>query len=316
MRIAAACVLALCALAGPPIIGCSLSVDTNGLTDARNDQDGSVDETGEGGTPDTTYGDEAGTEGGSVGRDAATDAPVCPIIVGANPCSDLPRFTGTQVVDGIGSEFCDIIATEFIVADGAYVEMADGGTVVSTKADIRTAWSSIGLHIHVHVAQNPVRPPPSGTSIWMGDGLEIFASATGNLTGPFGPGGDPAVQVIVTPPSDAQPALSSVSMSTVGIVRTLDRSMFAGRLVPDGYELELQLPWSVISGDVDAGPSPAAGSSIGYDLACDVQGADGSLMFQSSLSSKSPSGGVRGSCTSGDVRPYCDDQIWCKVKLL
>jgi hypothetical protein len=245
------------------------------------------------------------------------DAGECPIIVGALPCSNLPHFTGTQVVDGNGNEFCDIVATEFDVGRGYYDDPPDSGAGITTKAYIRAAWSSTGLHIHVHVDQATVNPPASGTVIYFGDGIEAFASLTDNLTGSFGPGADPAVQVIATPATATEPSLSSVATATTGITGTLAPSQFAGRLVPGGYEVEFELPWSVIAGGTDAGIVPVAGDSIGYDIACDVQGPNGTRLYQSSLSDNAPGPDTAsvGTCTVGFPHPSCDDLIWCVVGL-
>lgn len=296
------------------VAGCSLLEATDGLSGASDAGGLGNDDAGDARDAATTPLADAAPDASVSGEGGHPDADAeCPVIVGASPCSSIPHFTGTQAVDGIGNEFCDIVATEFDVGAGSYGSPPNGGSGVNTKADIRVGWSSLGLHIHVHVIQAKVTPPPSGTTIYFGDAIEVFASATAALTGRFGQGADPAIQVIATPASGSQPALSSVATSQTGITGTLEPSQFAGRLVPGGYEVEFQLPWSLISGSIDGGPPPGAGSRIGFDVACDIQAPDGTRLYQSSLSARVPT--ATGACNQDDIHPSCDDQTWCAVDL-
>src|SRR5687768_1598636 len=72
--------------------------------------------------PDTT---EPDSSGGTTSADVSVedapqdvDAGPCRILVGGNACATVPKFTASrQVIDGDGSEFCDIPAMVFDVND-------------------------------------------------------------------------------------------------------------------------------------------------------------------------------------------------------
>jgi hypothetical protein len=174
--------------------------------------------------------------------------------IGGNVCTAIAHFNGVQTVDGLDEEFCGIVATEFDVATGAWQQPGDGGADVDTVAYLRVAWDAVGLHLFINVVQPVVIAPSAYAYIWTGDAVEIFASATGTLKGSYGPGADPALQVIVSAPSSSSPALSQELTSVTGPTVALDASSFAVRLVPSGYNVEVELPWSLIAGGQDIEP--------------------------------------------------------------
>ena len=133
----------------------------------------------------------------------------------------------------------------------------------------------------------------------------------GILTGPFGSGADPAAQVLVAPSTGPQSAWAVWSTESLG-TGTQPAFDSAGLVVPGGYELERQLPWSSIAGG--AITPPQAGDSIGFDVACDVHGMDPKVRgFQSSLSYLAVDASPACVAAVGSMPPIlsCDDRLWC-----
>lgn len=233
---------------------------------------------------------------------------VCPILTGGNASAGIPAFTGTQTVDGLGQEFCSIYATVFNYARSAF-PVADASGV-DASALLRVGWSATGVHLHVHVNHEPLTATTSPTNIFAGDAVELYLSTTGKLSGPYGPGNDEAVQIIVGPPGPPGGARSGVFTVGTGPVIVLDPSQFASRLVDGGYEVELQLSWSDLSEGRDAGVA-AAGDSIGFDIACDIARDAG--RFQTFLYYTPLTDGGRDAAPTlchGLPEPYCDDRTW------
>jgi hypothetical protein len=236
-------------------------------------------------------------------KDAGPSADAaCPLQADLSLCGLLPLFTGHQIVDGIGDDFCGYPALYFDILDGGRPD----ARTPTVSAFIQVAWSPQGLHALVRVKEAEVVPAASSSPTFDGDAIEIFASADGVLTGPFGGGSDKALQVVVSPPSATQPTEIDVATSVTGPIPALSSSDYAARLVDGGYNVELNLPWSTIAGSAVAPPD--GGSSIGLDFACDVHGLDGGLHHQTILTLRVP---PPPSCN----QPYCDDRTWCLWKL-
>jgi hypothetical protein len=214
-------------------------------------------------------------------------------------------FVGTQILDGLGNEFCNIDALPFDVAKGALPEPPEGGSNIDTRATIQVGWSNEGLHVFIHVTEATIRAPP--TVVYNGDAVEVFAAATGEPTGIYGAHADPGLQVAVAPPlpSGTTGICAASSLTARGFTC---QEWWASLRVDGGYNVEMQLPWDAFGAAV-----PSAGDRIALDFRCDIQGADGGLAFASSLwasplsfdASACPKFGYPSLMTS------CDDRTWC-----
>ena len=306
--------------------GCTALVDLDGLTNDGTawtpTQDASLKSaeagdpsvssalTPEAGSPPAADAGHAG-DASSTAHDAGdSGAPTTCVAAGGNACAHLPLFHGPQKVDGVDDEFCDIAPTVFHVAQGMNPDpsTADAGVAGDATAYLRVAWSSVGLHVHVHVDKSPVSPPAT-QDVWNGDAIELFMTPSSTATGSYGPGADDGVQVLVAPLSASQAPNSAVNTVAAGLSGPLDASEYAARLVQGGYEIELQLSWQRIAGH--AITAPASGSSIRFDLAVDI-GVSGSRVLQTSLWWADP--GTSPSC-GGPTYAWCDDRTWCTPSL-
>jgi hypothetical protein len=89
--------------------------------------------------------------------------------------------------------------------------------------------------------------------------------------------------------------------------------IYASCLVPDaGYDVEIELPWSVPW--LDAGAPPVRGDSIGFDLAVDVKTSGGNEVQSFAYVGPAPEGGAPNECVqiAKPEAPYCDDRCCCR----
>lgn len=259
---------------------------------------------------------------GAPAREAGEDAPSgpCPVLVGNDACATVPRFTAsTQVVDGIGDEFCDVPAMVFDVSECPTllrVTVADPAEMPE-RATLRIAWSSDAFHLHIHVADPQVIVNPDPARLWDGDAVELFIAgpSAGGLTGSYNGSNDGgAIQIVLAPPGAGFPTRGQAFFNPGGNVHTnapISSSIYAGRLVDDGYELELRLPWVAFA-------DPAIpGALMGFDVAISTQkDADVGRQLQCIISDVEVDGTE--ACDfprNRPAEPYCDDRTWCRPEL-
>jgi len=257
--------------------------------------------------------------------DAST--PSCPANGTIDFCATLPAFTGAQVVDGVGDEFC-ALPGQTIDAHATRVFFYRGASAADVKevATVRAASSSDGLHIHVHVTDGAIFVQPNGSQqLQEGDALELYVAGFTPKGGTFDGTTDAgALHVIASPPSGAIGARAFVWTSScdVPVPASLNPSYYAGRIVSDGWEIELDLPWSALLPTTTT-PPPISGATIGFTVGIDAQdtpgSADGTVERQmlaftgyTTVSAPSPS---CDDCGKPDVEPFCDDRCWCTPAL-
>jgi cellulose/xylan binding protein with CBM9 domain len=253
--------------------------------------------------------DESAAGGGSTAsaaRAESTDFSGCagPL---ADVCSVLPKFTASeQLVDGIGDEFCSVPATTFAFDDLVQlypVSVASSAAV----AELRVGWSEDAFHAHIHVSDPVVRVVRASTLLWDGDSVAFFVAGTGTLTGFYGGGEDGgAGQYVVSPPDATAPKGRALIISEKnGLSEApLDPATFAARLVHDGYEIELRLPWA-------ASAEPRrSGAPIGFDLNVSDDGATGGTFAY-----EPPAVPIACPGSLNSQAPGCDDRTWCTPAL-
>jgi hypothetical protein len=245
--------------------------------------------------------------------DTAPVKPSCPGGgAGGDACARIPRFAGVQKVDGSGDELCALSLTTFDKRTAAFNSPDPPPADVDPRVEVRAGWSAEGLHLHVHVIDaRVVVVPPEGKVLHFGDSIEVYAAGFVPTAGDYDDKTDVgAVHVIVAPPGPAIGTRAYLYTSRYDFLpAALSPSSFAGRLVDDGYEIELRLPWTLLT----RGTFPKAGESIGFDLS--VNAKDDPSRPQRSLQSTL---GYRTvavpaeSCTEvTPAQPYCDDRTWC-----
>lgn len=244
-----------------------------------------------------------------VDADAGDAKPPCPILSGGDACKGIPRFTAPkQVLDGIGDEFCDVPATRLVATAAPYMLPTPPPSGIDTVVLIRTAWSPTALHVHVHVDQGRVSAPGGLEEIWRGDGVEVFASGFTPLTGKYDGTSDPgALQIIAVPPGASASRAELYSGET--LKSFLPPSTFAARLVPGGYEVELEIDWTSLHG------TPKTGLVIGFDLGVDVR-QDPAVIGPKLQSFLAYTAVSLTPCSKPTAHPSCDDRTWCTPTLL
>jgi len=270
-------------------------------------------------TDDSTKADAPSPDVSIQDGPADRDAGPCPILTGNDACATVPHFTAArQVVDGIGDEFCDVPAMVFDV-NSCPTLFPSNPPDLPEKVSLRIAWSRDAFHLHVHVDDPSVVVNPDPGRLWSGDAVEIFvAGASGaNLHGSYNGSNDGgAIQIVLAPPANGFPTRGQAFFNPGGSVHTsapISSSIYAGRLVADGYELELRFPWAAFA-------EPAIpGNKIAFDVAIGAQqDADaGGRQLQCVISNVFVDGREACGYSSGTpAQPYCDDRTWCQPELL
>jgi hypothetical protein len=246
--------------------------------------------------------------GGSIGSNPTA----CPATTARSSlCSGIPRLTppASYSLDGVGTELCAVPPMEFAVASLPWINPAHATSRPATVT-LRVAWSDDALWAHVHVKDAAVFVDSAAT-LWNGDNVQIFFAGTSNLTGTYsGTQDGGATHVIVVPPIAGGAAARAITLYetgfgqlTMGIVPT---SSYAARLVSDGYEVELRLPWAA-----SAQPR-TSGAAVGFNFMAGVSDSGTGVELEAALANNPVSSSV--SCYN-IVHPGCDDRTWCKPLL-
>jgi len=325
LRFPSASILALISA----LFGCGLTTNLDGLsgggTAGANVEAGpeASDEAGEAsleaapeasadsGAEATDAGDDAddGADDASDGEADAPDAEACPVDEGADYCQTIPRLaTPTQLIDGIGDEFCPRPGMRLAPDTAQYWQ---GNVTADSHALARMAWSPEGLHLHFQVFQSDVVVPAWDGLLWHGDAVELLLKGDANLSGAFDGVNDPgAVQLLFLPPaSDGDPSARAALYLNAQYVEAYDSSQYSSRVTPDGYAIEVRIPWAFVGGG-----NPGSGDQVALNWALDYHSrlvAD--RLWQLFAHYTDVPGGVV--CTGGLVEPACDDRTWCTPTL-
>jgi hypothetical protein len=253
-------------------------------------------------------GGNTGATGGIGGASSTSGSTGCPSAGTATPCTGLPAFTGTQVLDGDDSDFCNVPSFELNFQNAAKVKEYNPNSKSSPeRAVARVAWDANGIHAFIHVIDPKFVPAANLDNIWNADGIELlFSSTTSGLKG--GTADDSAIttHVIASPPFVAH----SKATGTNGSQSALETKYYSAGTTSDGYKVEFNLPWP--------GTPPTSGSQIKFDM--EMNAADGTSSngdagprdAQAVLYVGSDPGG---SPCGGELFPYCDDRVWCSTSL-
>jgi hypothetical protein len=250
---------------------------------------------------DTFVGDTAASA--EDGTSDAVDAPPCKPIGGGDLCAEIPKFAAaTQVVDGVGDEFCDVPTTHFDPKKGQLMVPSPAPGWVKTDVRARFAWSASAFHAHVAVVDSNIQVVDDPFTLYLGDAVEVYIAGFSTLTGTFDGIQDAgAMQVVIAPPSGAVPARAEIFQNTVH-VGSLPSGQWAARRVPGGYEIELRIPWTDLGG-----AEMRSGLTIGVDLGLDDK--DGPADRFWSVYEIAPT------TISICGEPSCDDRLWCLPSL-
>jgi hypothetical protein len=220
----------------------------------------------------------------------------------------MPKFVGTQVVDGAGDEFADLPPMTFALSSAPYVNPGYAAPLPEIVT-LRAGWSDVALHVHVHVT-DPSIAPDSSSTLWNGDNVQVFSAGSDTLTGTYtGTEDGGAIHLLISAP-DVGDLSRAVVIYQNGVASNSPfvTGVFAGRRVTDGYEIEVELEWSPYA------EPRLSGAGIGFDL---VVGAASSevLALEGGLANKLVSGSSPACDLGGRVQPGCDDRTWCTPML-
>ncbi|HMJ11109.1 MAG TPA: hypothetical protein VK524_06855 [Polyangiaceae bacterium] len=242
--------------------------------------------------------------GSSSQHDAGDERGSCPDPPGADFCQSVPRLGRAQNVDGRALEFCGLSPMLFEVSRAAWTR--NPPQPLPEIVFLRAAWSPEALHVHAHVI-DPKIIVSRNALLSEGDGVEFYAAATDQLSGPTDGARDGgALQIIVTPQSGGEPARARIYYHPepgVQLEEPLDPGAFASRIVDDGYDVEVKIPWRA---------SVSAGMRVGFDFGLNITDSDFATGREQQAAIGYRDVTLPTNCTA-DVgpQPFCDNRTWC-----
>jgi hypothetical protein len=232
----------------------------------------------------------------------------------ATPCTNIPKFAGTQTLDGKGDDMCSVPSFLFSASTAARVMKYNSTPPEEVTA--RVAWSSAGLLLFADVKDASVKsvysvdPNQAVNKAYQGDSIEVFISSSNNLTG-LTSADNNTLHVIVPAVGPAVSVKTSNSSgSSSGTPTALPATQYRQATTDTGYAIELLLPWP--------GGAPAAGATVRFDMGLNSADStfgnaddmrDGQMLYYVGTVTNT-------TCKSNDgTVPYCDDRTWCATTL-
>lgn len=299
------------------------SVGTGGISNVSSGTGGTTENgttepggnAGTGGTTDTGTSSTGGVSstGGSssTGGTSSTGGDPTGCTMGASPCTSIPQFTGNQVVDGLGTEFCSYPGFELSFGNAAKVLEYNGNFGAESyteRAIVRVTWSGHHLRAFIRVYDKEIVPASSFDEIWNADGIELMITSDTSVTGSTAVDAS-ALRVIVSPGVGNAKGFGAVAKTT-GTTAThaaLPANEFATVQDAEGYSVELNLTFTPNNATV------SSGDRVYFDFALNAADANTgnnprdaqAIYYLGTAPSTSPCG--------SDVLPYCDDRVWCQT---
>lgn len=284
----------------------------NGVAVCKADGDGF-------GAPTACKGEQVCSVGG--GRAMCAEAVVEPVQEAvcdpapgiATPCTLIPKYTGTQVVDAKGDDFCSVPAFELNFTNGIVTNLKSGynATDFKQRAIAQVAWSEQGVHAFIKVLGEGKKVTNvnarSAEKPWDGDSIELMISSSNKLTGLTSADVD-ALHFILTYGIGVTVKSDGANGTHTAIS---DAAKFKGGKLANGedYAVELMFPWP--------GTVPASGAEVRLDMAMNVDdGKDAQYPGREAQVTmiKADLAGQNTSC-QGEPAPFCDDRLWCPTKM-
>ena len=232
--------------------------------------------------------------------------------IGGAPCKQIPKFTGTQVVDAQVDDLCALPA---VIFDAAHSKPISYHTTPTEVATVRAGWSAAGFHVFVDVVDSSVQVvstvdmTQATTKTYQGDSIELMISSSNSVTGLTS---TDANTLHVTVPAQGPAVIvktANSNGSSQGAYTAMPTSAYHQRLTATGYAIEMKLPWP--------GAAPAAGATVRFDIILNSADKsfgnvddmrDGQLIYYLGAVSNS-------TCQGSDLAPFCDDRAWCSTQL-
>jgi len=177
------------------------------------------------------------------------------------PTAYLPKLAQPLALDGDLAEWAGAVAVPVRFAD--WIAHRNPAAAWNGPADVGMevycAWSEAGLCLAARVTDNDVINERDPGNLWQQDCLELFFDGRQGealLSSRPGPG---FYQVLVAPRLDGDVVVKVMQALPEGV-----NVSAAGRRTPDGYRLEVLVPWPLF-----AGLTPKAGAQVGMQFAVD-----------------------------------------------
>jgi hypothetical protein len=260
-------------------------------------------------------------DGGSLDSAMGADA-----LMPVDLCNSIPYFSGSQVVDGDGSDFSSVPTENYPWRSIPTSNNTFNGPADPLDVTAKVGWSSVGMHLFFHVhyeddggadAGDTLVVPFPSDPLWYGDAVEIFIKGDTSCTGNFGSTEDVGALHLIASPDPTNPPRTATFASDAGETTDLVASdAVAAHQDSDGYDLEFLVPWAdVIAPDAGA---PAAGQKIAFDFGVDYRNRlpeagsnQPSFQLLLAVGPQDPT-----SCMFGAALPPCDDRTWCTPVLV
>jgi hypothetical protein len=228
-----------------------------------------------------------------------------------DPCKEIPKFSGTQKVDGNSDDFCNVPSFELSFANAKGVnnnKITSGSTSDYTQRAIaKIAWSTDAIHAYIKVIEKPVRSNSSVDKIWDGDSIELMITPNGSGSGPTVD--DPKALHIIANNALVVTVKSTKESGTH--TQLSDSNQVWTGYTDDGFAVELNIPWPDST-------KPSAGTAVRFDMTMNVDtesvdptvwGRDAQAVFaMTTLTGES-------TCAATPATPFCDEALWCPTKL-
>ena len=242
------------------------------------------------------------------------DAPAGCSTATASPCTGIPKFGGTQTLDGKGEDLCELPSFQFGVANAAVKN--NNNNIPDSQYELVTArvgWTQAGLVAFFDVKDASVQTvnmKDAGQAIskaYQGDSLEIFISSTDNLTGLTATDNN---ALHITIPANGPGVLVKTASGGSVTHTALPAAQFAQATTGTGYAIELKLPWP-------GGGAPSAGGKVRFDLALNSADTNCTGVEDMRDAQLILYRGTVGSTTCPNNTPdaWCDDRTWCSTTL-
>lgn len=221
----------------------------------------------------------------------------------AAPCDHLPQFTGTQVVDGYGDDFCSVPAFELNFSNAAkvieYTNPDFSG--YPERALAQVAWSESYVHVFVRVEDPFIETADKIEYIYGADSIEVMITANDLISGD--PSKDASALHVISGPWATSDWGMAASVLPTKVALPWDQ--YAVATDATGYNVELKVPWP-------HGMKVDSTKRVYFDLALNaaVKEIRGQVDVRDAQAIYHL-GFVSGSC----AEPYCDDRLWCRTRL-
>jgi Cys-rich repeat protein len=276
------------------------------------------------GKPCSVRGAVAGCGGVPIRDAGAPDAPIMTSDAGsggscsggtmADPCkSGIPKFSGTQTVDGNGSELCSLPYFVLNTQNAAKVITRNNAPISQMEtATVRVAGDSAGFHAYVEVQDPSVQtaymadPSQAVNKAYQGDSIELFIASSTDVTGLTSRDSNTLHMII---PANG-PAVSVKDTGNSGTPTALPTNQYAQASTSAGYAIEVMVPWP--------GSAPSSGSAIRFDVGINSADKsftniddmrDGQVLYYVGTVTAT-------TCQTDDgTLPWCDDRTWCQANV-